>query len=306
LQRKISEKHHCYFQEEMDNGFSVFYSSTDTEKYLGFNQKGKPFNYTATSLATTAKIDKQCRKIFKKKLTASSSSDQSPATSVDYEQTTQRRPATSTHHRRHKSSSARTRQRSNINKIEPTKVRSTASHSSARRHKVHTKTSPAPTHAHRHHHNIHHRYNHTTSNKVIDSYDNTISAERLGNEDLNALYSHNDSSVNIDKPRQTTTMATTLVRHQHRKKTTPSVAGGELDFPLPGLNVNVKDNELSQSNCTNDTGNCLGEPHLRGRKGGKARKKLDEELTTRRQKKTSETTARKSSRKSHKIERENT
>jgi hypothetical protein len=280
----------------MDGGYFLFYSSTNTEKYLGFNRNGKPFNYTSL------RFDKQCRKIFKKKF-PDSSADQSPA-SVDYEQTTSKRPATSHNHRRHKSSSTRTHQRSNSNKIEPTKVRSTPSHSSTRRHKVHTKTPPAaPTHAHRHHHNIHHRYNHTTSNKVIDSYDNTISAERLGNEDLNALYSHNDSSVNIEKPRQTTTAAT-LIRHHHRK-TTPSVADDEReDFSLTA--PNVKDNELSQSNCTNSTGNCLVETLLRDRKGGKARKKLDEELTTRRHKKTSETTARKSSRKSHKIERENT
>ncbi|CAO1401077.1 unnamed protein product [Diamesa hyperborea] len=43
----------------MESGYSLFNSNVDSEKYLGFNRKGRPINYTYQ------KIDKKCFHLMK-------------------------------------------------------------------------------------------------------------------------------------------------------------------------------------------------------------------------------------------------
>lgn len=307
LKEKLSAM--CYFNETMEGGFFLFSSAADPDKYLGFNRGGSPFNYTSTKAQ-----DSKCRRIYKRFV--ETSLNEPSATTSDYEQitSTSKRPASQNDAHRPPKTSTRKNHRAQNNKIEPSKARST--HSSTRDQK-HTKTTVQTTthHRHRHRHG-HHRNNHTTRNKVVDSYDNTISAENLGNEDLNALSSHNDSIVNIDKPRH---MTTTHARN-HRKKT-HVVSSGEQnldetqDYPSRGEknsnlpNQNVKNNELNNNNCTNNTENCVNDVHsTRGRKGGKGRNNTKKRKGERKQHGIETTMPRKSSRKSHTQpnERENT
>jgi hypothetical protein len=276
----------------MESGYSMFYSVENPDKYLGFNRNGKPINYS-----NSLKIDKQCRKIFKR-VTGDSSNDVSTST-VSYEQIS---PASnnnhhSHHHQRHKSST-RVHQRTHSNRIETSKPRNASQHSSSKRNKLQTQT---PSHPVRHRHDEHHRFNHSTisnkDNKLIDSSDNTSNTKQLGNEDLNAIYNRNNDSGG-EQGKQTA--ATPHIRHHH-KKPTQSVSkllrgepnldhrqGSSLHFGenspnLTNDSVGKKENNNNDTNNINNnknTSNCTystkiiedetDDKHLRGRKIVKA------------------------------------
>lgn len=206
----------------MDGGYSMFHSIENPEKYLVFNRNGKPINYA------THKLDKQCRKIFKR-VTEDSSNGLSTST-VDYEPTSLannnnnnfntnnnysnnnnninnlNHPNPHRHH--HKSSSTRANHRTHSNKIETSKLRSTFSQqasSTSKRINNHSNTSNTnssktqPHHVRHHHNELPLRHYHTISNnKNIDSNDNMSSTKQLGNENLNAIYNQ-DASGDVNK-----------------------------------------------------------------------------------------------------------
>lgn len=273
MQKKLSEN--CFFKEEMDGGYFLFHSIEHPGKYLGFNRNGKPVNYV-----NPQKIDKQCRKIFKR-ITEDSSNGLSTPT-IDYEPTVLTSSNTNVnnnnlhHHHRHKSST-RIHQRTHSNRIETSKQRSSSSTSTttAKRNKLQSQSQPHPV---RHHHNEqplrhYHTISNNKDNKNLDSNDNMSSTKQLGNEDFNAIYNHNDSSgVNIiseNKGRQNT-------RHHLRKPAhgveKPSNVEENLDHvhDLSSHNpthVNLENNNNDTNNCTDET----DDKSLRGRKIVKGR-----------------------------------
>lgn len=261
LKKKLSEL--CYFKEEMDGGYSLFYSIEDREKYLGFNRNhGKPINYQMPE-----KIDKKCYKLFKR-VAEDSSNGLSTSTAVDYEPTP---PAynnnlnNNVHNGHRHKSSTRQHPKTHSSKIETSKPRSTSASTSSKRNRLQQQPQPSP-HPVRHHHNEQPlRHYHTISNKEnknIDSNDNLSSTKQLGNEDLNAIYNHNDSGVNIvseSKGKQ---------HNRHLKKPTQSVS----KLSKPGLDQqargfsshhrkhqtepNPTNDSLGKEGNNNDTNNC--------------------------------------------------
>lgn len=268
LQKKLSEN--CYFKEEMDGGYFLFHSIEHPGKYLGFNRNGKPVNYV-----NPQKIDKQCRKIFKR-ITEDSSNGLSTPT-IDYELTSLANSNTNVnnnnhpHHHRHKST--RIHQRTHSNRIETSRQRSSSSSSSSSTSTTTTaKRTKLQSHPVRHHHNLEQRHYHTISNnkdnKNLDSNDNMSSTKQLGNEDSNAIYNHNDSGVNIISKQN--------ARHHLRKPThgvaMPSRADEDLDRVQDLSSHNPTNFNLENNN--NDTNNCTDETDdksLRGRKIVKGR-----------------------------------
>lgn len=278
-QKKLSEN--CYFKEEMDGGYFLFSSIENPERYLGFNRNGKPINYGSP------RIDKQCRKIFKR-ITEESSNGLSTST-INYEPTSlaANNNNVNNHHHRHKSStSTRIHQKTHSNRIEANKSRSASTQTSSKRNK----SQPHPV---RHHHNEQPlRHYHTINdNKNIDSKDNLSSTKQLGNEDLNAIYNHNDSGVNTISENKIKPTA----HNRHLKKPTQSVSKLSKKEPglddQPGSNLGLghkrKDpnstndnlgteeyNNDTNNNCTYSTKNTEDETDdktLKGRKNVKSR-----------------------------------
>jgi hypothetical protein len=231
----------------MDGGYFLFSLVDHPEKYLGFNRNGKPINYEKP------KIDKQCRKIFKR-ITEDSSNGLSTST-IDYEATTAlaNSNANNVNHR-HKSST-RSHQRTHSNRIETSKSRSTSPLTSSKRRKLqsqknsqppqhnsnsqppqHNSNSQPPHHV-RHHHDQPLRHYHTISHKDNKNIDSNSSTKQLGNEDLNAIYNHNDSGVNIESENK----ANRHVKKPHK---------GDIDSRNP-TNDNLGNDENN-----NDTNNC--------------------------------------------------
>lgn len=283
LFRKLSKN--CYFKEEMDAGYFLYNSMLNPEIYLGFNKKGKPFNYTDPQ-----NIDNQCRRIFKR-ITEDSSNGLSTST-MDYELTTTSSSAAhsnnANHRNRHKSSSStRTNQRTHSNRIESSKSKSTSPHSSSKRKSQQQQQQQQTQQQQQHHHVRHHhdqqplRHYHTTSsshrdNKSINSNDNNLSStKQLGIEDVNAIYNQNDSGVNIENKGK---------HHgRHLRKPTPQSVSSKLPmradenqenqtrtkFIPTNDNLGVDENNNDTNNCTYSTKNTEDETddkYLRGRK----------------------------------------
>ncbi|CRK97323.1 CLUMA_CG010717, isoform A [Clunio marinus] len=242
----------CYFKEEMDGGYFLFYSIENPDKYLGFNRRGRAINYESP------KMDKQCRKIFKRILEETSSNGLSTSI-IDYELTSSA-PRNNNHRHSHKSST-RTHQRTHSNRIETSKSRNASLHNSSKRYKLQQQQQ----HHVRHHHNEQPlRHYHTISNnkkhKNIDSYDNT---KQLGNEDLNAIYNHNDSGLNTISESKG---KFGHHRHEHIKKPTQSVSKSRSEHNLDGRqgfsshghknNPNPTNDYLSMVENNNGTNNC--------------------------------------------------
>lgn len=247
----------------MDGGYSLFYSVMKREKYLGFNRNGKPFNY-GRSLEDPLKIDKQCRKIFIRK--NHDSSNGLSTSTIDYEQTSSaysnnlnnNNNNNHNHNHRHKSST-RKHQKTHSNRIEASKSRSTSAHTSKRN------KSQQQHHVRHHHDQLPLRHHDTISykdNKDIDSNDNMSSTKQLGNEDLNAIYNHNDSGVNIESDGKGKQAA----HNRNHKKPTQSVSKlskGEHNLDQkPGSSSHNKNNpnptndNLGKDETNNDTNNC--------------------------------------------------
>lgn len=221
----------------MDGGYFLFSLVKHPEKYLGFNKNGKPINYENPKL----KIDKQCRKIFKR-ITEDSSNGLSTST-IDYEPTTslahsnannlnnRQKSPTRTHHRTH-----------NSNRIETSKSRSTSPHTSKRKklqsqQKAQLNSNAQPHHVRHHHDQQPLRHYHTISHKDNKNIDSNSSTKQLGNEDLNAIYNHNDSGVNIESESKV---------NRHVKKPNKGVVDSN----------NPNNDNLGKDENNNDTNNC--------------------------------------------------
>lgn len=221
----------------------MFHSIENPEKYLGFNRNGKPINYSSR------KLDKQCRKIFKR-VTEDSSNGLSTSPAVDSEPTSlannYNNINSSNHPHRHKSST-RTHQRTHSNRIETSKSRSTSPHSSSKR----IKTQQHPV---RHHHNeqpLRHYHTISNNNKNIDSNDNMSSTKQLGNEDLNAIYINN---VNESKGKQTSPTHSRPIKKPTQSVSKLSKVEHNLD---DDQQVSSSHNSLGRDeNNNNDTSNC--------------------------------------------------
>lgn len=156
--------------------------------YLGFNRNGKPINYEKQKI-DKHKIDKQCRKIFKRITEVSSNGLAAPA--IDYEVTTAHSNLN------HRQKSTRTHQRTHSNRIETSKSRSSSASTSRRR------KQQQEQHHVRHHHDqqpLRHYHTNYNENKDIDSNSST---KQLGNEDLNAIYnteSESKANRHVKKP----------------------------------------------------------------------------------------------------------
>lgn len=244
----------------MDGGYFLFHSIENPEKYLGFNRNGKPINYNSQ------KIDKHCRKIYKRITEDSSTIDYEP-TSLDNTNSNHH------HHHRHKTSTRIHPKTHSNNRIESSK---STPHTSLKRNKSH------PV---RHHHNDQPLRHYHTSTKNIDSNDNMSSTKQLGNEDLNAIYNHNESGINIISESKGKT-----AHSRHLKKPTQSVpkpSKGEASVDQQGSNSHNRNNpeptndNLGKNENNNDTNNCTystkhtedetDDKQLRGRKIVKGR-----------------------------------
>lgn len=222
----------------MDGGYFLFSlaSPKHPDMYLGFNRRGRPINYDKQA-TDKHKIDKQCRKIFKRITEVSS---HSPVVSAsDLEVTTPL--ANSNLNHRHKSST-RTHQRTHSNRIETSKPRSASS--TSRRRKQQEK-EPPQHHVRHHHDQLPLRHYHTNNNRDKD-IDSNSSTKQLGNEDLNAIYNRNDG-VNIESESKA---------NRHVKK------------PNKGV---VDSKNSNNDNLENDTNNCTDEVDDKGRKINKGR-----------------------------------
>jgi hypothetical protein len=238
----------------MDGGYFLFSLVKHPDKYLGFNRNGKPINYEKP------KIDKQCRKIFKR-ITEDSSNGLSTST-IDYEPTTaaalaHSNNANNLNHRQ--KLPTRTHQRTQ-NRIETSKPRSTLPHTSSKRKKLQQtqlQSQPQQHHVRHHHDQQPLRHYHTIShndNKNIDS--NSSSTKQLGNEDLNAIYNHNDSGVNIEVNR-------------HVKKPNKGIVAVDSRNPTNDNLGKDENNNDTNNNCTYST--MADETDDKGKKIAKGR-----------------------------------
>jgi hypothetical protein len=223
------------FKEEMEGGYFLFSlaSPKHPDMYLGFNRRGRPINYEKQA-TDKHKIDKQCRKIFKRITEVSSH------VSVVPEVTTALANSNLNHRQK---TSTRTHQRTHSNRIETSKPRSSSS--TSRRRKQQEKE--LPQHHVRHHHDqLPLRHYHTNNNRDNKDIDSNSSTKQLGNEDLNAIYNRNDG-VNIESESKA---------NRHVKK------------PNKGV---VDSRNSNNDNLENDTNNCTDEADDKGKKIAKGR-----------------------------------
>lgn len=205
------------------------------------------------------KIDKKCYKLFKR--IANDSSNGMSTSTIDYEPTptAYNNNLSNVPGHRHKSST-RQHPKTHSSKIETSKSRSTSANTSSKRNRL----QQQPHHVRHHHNEAPLRNYHTISNKEnknIDSNDNLSSTKQLGNEDINSIYNHNDSGVNIaseSKGKQ---------HNRHTKKPTQSVVKSpklEPDHQSRGLSTQKKhqaeahqtNDNVGRDENNNDTNNC--------------------------------------------------
>lgn len=220
----------------MDGGYFLFSLVKHPDKYLGFNRNGKPISYENSS-----KIDKQCRKIFKR-ITEDSSTNGLITSTINYEGTTALTHSNANNLNHRPKSSTRTHQRTHSNRLETSKSRSTSSHTSSKRKKMQSQLQSQPQNQTQHHVRHHHdqqplRHYHTISHKDNKSIDSNSSTKQLGNEDLNAIYNHNDSGVNIESKSKA---------NRHFKKPNKGVVDSR----------NPTNDNLGKDENNNDTNNC--------------------------------------------------